>query len=73
MMFSIGGKHEPNPVLQRALEILLILHADHEQNCSTSAVRVGRLVARRPLLGGLGRASRRCTGRSTAAPTRRCC
>jgi citrate synthase len=39
MMFSIGGKHEPNPILQRALEILLILHADHEQNCSTSAVR----------------------------------
>jgi len=39
MMFSIGGKHEPNPVLQRALEILLILHADHEQNCSASAVR----------------------------------
>ncbi len=39
MMFSIGGKHEPNKVLQRALEILLILHADHEQNCSTSAVR----------------------------------
>ena len=39
MMFSIGGKHEPNLVLQRALEILLILHADHEQNCSTSAVR----------------------------------
>jgi citrate synthase len=29
----------PNLVLQRALEILLILHADHEQNCSTSAVR----------------------------------
>ena len=39
MMFSIGGKHTPNPVLERALEILLILHADHEQNCSTSAVR----------------------------------
>jgi len=39
MTFSIGGKHEPNPVLQRALEVLLILHADHEQNCSTSAVR----------------------------------
>ena len=39
MTFSIGGKHKPNPVLQRALEILLILHADHEQNCSTSAVR----------------------------------
>jgi citrate synthase len=39
MTFSIGGKHQANPVLQRALEILLILHADHEQNCSTSAVR----------------------------------
>ena len=39
MTFSIGGKHDANPVLQRALEILLILHADHEQNCSTSAVR----------------------------------
>ena len=39
MTFSIGGRHKPNKALQRALEILLILHADHEQNCSTSAVR----------------------------------
>jgi citrate synthase len=39
MTFSIGGRHKPNKVLQRALELLLILHADHEQNCSTSAVR----------------------------------
>jgi citrate synthase len=39
MTFEIGGRHEPNPVLQRALEILLILHADHEQNASTNAVR----------------------------------
>ena len=39
MTFSIGGRHQPNKVLQRALEVLLILHADHEQNCSTSAVR----------------------------------
>jgi len=39
MTFAVGGEHQPNPVLQRALEILLILHADHEQNCSTSAVR----------------------------------
>jgi citrate synthase len=39
MTFSIGGRHQPNKVLQRSLEILLILHADHEQNCSTSAVR----------------------------------
>ncbi len=39
MTFSIGGRHKPNKVLQRALEILFILHADHEQNCSTNAVR----------------------------------
>ena len=39
MTFEIGGRYEPNPVLQRSLEILLILHADHEQNCSTNAVR----------------------------------
>src|SRR5215203_5303135 len=32
-------KYEPDPRLERALEILFILHADHEQNCSTSAVR----------------------------------
>ena len=31
--------YEPNPVLERALDILFILHADHEQNCSTSAMR----------------------------------
>jgi citrate synthase len=39
MTFEIGGEYQPNPVLQRALEFLLILHADHEQNCSSSAVR----------------------------------
>jgi citrate synthase len=39
MTFEIGGRHDANPVLQRALEILLVLHADHEQNCSTNAVR----------------------------------
>ncbi len=39
MTFSIGGRHKPNKVLQRALEVLFVLHADHEQNCSTSAVR----------------------------------
>lgn len=39
MTFSIGGRHQPNKVLQHALEVLFILHADHEQNCSTNAVR----------------------------------
>jgi citrate synthase len=33
-------KYKSNPVFTRAIEILFILHADHEQNCSTSAVRV---------------------------------
>jgi citrate synthase len=32
-------KYQPNPVLERALEVLFILHADHEQNCSTSVMR----------------------------------
>jgi citrate synthase len=32
-------QYEPHPVLERALDILFILHADHEQNCSTSAMR----------------------------------
>jgi citrate synthase len=33
------SKYEANPIFAHALEILFILHADHEQNCSTSAVR----------------------------------
>ena len=32
-------KYKPNPVLERALDVLFVLHADHEQNCSTSAMR----------------------------------
>jgi citrate synthase len=32
-------RYEPNPVLERALDVLFILHADHEQNCSTNAMR----------------------------------
>jgi citrate synthase len=33
------AKYDPDPRLARALDVLFILHADHEQNCSTSAVR----------------------------------
>ena len=33
-------KYTPNPVLERALDVLFILHADHEQNCGTAAMRV---------------------------------
>ncbi len=40
MMFRMTEpKYKPNPVLERALDVLFILHADHEQNCSTSAMR----------------------------------
>ena len=42
MMFSHPAEplYEPDPEMVRALNVLLILHADHEQNCSTSTVRL---------------------------------
>ena len=41
MMFAIPcEKYEVDPVIAKALDLLLILHADHEQNCSTSTVRL---------------------------------
>lgn len=41
MMFGLPTEeYEVSPVLERALDSLLILHADHEQNCSTSTVRM---------------------------------
>ncbi len=41
MLFRIGVKeYKPSPVLERALDVLFILHADHEQNCSTTTMRV---------------------------------
>ncbi len=39
MTFAMTERYKPNPVLERALDVLFILHADHEQNCSTSAMR----------------------------------
>jgi citrate synthase len=40
MMFKATEvKYQPHPVLEKALDVLFILHADHEQNCSTSAMR----------------------------------
>ena len=40
MMWKVAEPHyEPDPVLSRALDVLFILHADHEQNCSTTAMR----------------------------------
>jgi citrate synthase len=41
MMWKVAEpRYEPNPILTRALDTLFILHADHEQNCSTTAMRV---------------------------------
>jgi len=41
MMFAVPAEsYTPNPVVSHALNMLLILHADHEQNCSTSTVRM---------------------------------
>jgi citrate synthase len=41
MLFRIGVKeYKANPVLERALDVLFILHADHEQNCSATTMRV---------------------------------
>jgi citrate synthase len=40
MMFKMtDAKYTPNPALKHALDVLFILHADHEQNCSTNAMR----------------------------------
>jgi citrate synthase len=40
MMWKVAEpRYEANPVLARALDVLFILHADHEQNCSTTAMR----------------------------------
>jgi citrate synthase len=40
MLFRMAERdYKPNPILERALDVLFILHADHEQNCSTNAMR----------------------------------
>ena len=73
MMFKMAEpRYEAHPVLVRALEVLFILHADHEQNCSANAMRsIGSsrvdpysAMAGRPPLS---------TGPCTEAPTRRSC
>ena len=59
MLFKMTElKYEPDPRLERALDILFILHADHEQNCSTNAVRAVGSSQVDPVLGGRGRRRR---------------
>jgi citrate synthase len=41
MLFKMTElKYKPDPAMERALDVLFVLHADHEQNCSTNAMRV---------------------------------
>jgi citrate synthase len=65
-------KYEPDPVLERAMDVLLILHADHEQNCSTTAMRTIGSSDADPY-SAAAVPPPRCTAPSTAAPTRPCC
>ena len=59
MLFKMTElKYRPNPVLERALDVLFILHADHEQNCSTTAMRVDRQLARGSVFRDCGRRGR---------------
>ena len=71
MMFSVPCEaYGPPPVLARALNMLLILHADHEQNCSTSTVRmVGSSGA--SLFAAISAGIDALSGRFTAARTSR--
>ncbi len=72
LRMSFGFPAEPyelDPTIVKALDLLLILHADHEQNCSTSTVRlVGSSQAN--LYASVSSASTPCPARCTAAPTR---
>ena len=68
MLFKMTEvKYQPNPVLERALDVLFILHADHEQNCSTSAMRTIGSSQVDPVLG----AGRRGGGALRPAARRR--
>jgi citrate synthase len=58
MLFRVGTRDfQPNPVLERALDILFILHADHEQNCSTTTTH--RLGGQHPRVPREGEGTRR--------------
>ena len=74
MMFRVAEpSYKVNPVLEQALEVLFILHADHEQNCSTNAMRAVGSSEVDPVLGDGRPPSPPSTARSTAARTRRSC
>jgi citrate synthase len=73
MMFGVPAEeYEVNDVLVRALDRIFILHADHEQNASTSTVRLAGSSGANPFA-CIASASRASGDRRTAAPTRRRC
>jgi citrate synthase len=57
MMWKVGGDYEINRTLARALDVLLILHADHEQNCGTTAMRVIASAGSDPFVSAAGAAA----------------
>ena len=63
-------EYKVNDVLVRALDRIFILHADHEQNASTSTVRLCGLVGRQSVCRASPPASPACGVPRTAAPTR---
>ena len=60
-------------MLERALDVLFILHADHEQNCGTNAMRGIGCSHADPYSARRGAPRRRSTARCTAAPTKKSC
>ena len=73
MMFSMPYEDfELKPEVVKALDLIFLLHADHEQNCSTSTVRMVASSAGESCSPVARRACARCGGRCTAARTRRC-
>ena len=72
MMFGTPCEEfEVDPVVAKALDLLLILHADHEQNCSTSTVRLVGSSMVNLFRGDLGGHQGALGPAATAAPTRR--
>ena len=71
MMFGTPcEEYVVNPVLERALDRIFILHADHEQNASTSTVRLLRFIGHQPVWQPSQLALPACGARPTEAPTK---
>jgi citrate synthase len=57
MMFRIGDDYHVDPILSKALDVLFILHADHELNCGTTAMRVAGSAHADPFISAAAAAS----------------